>query len=236
MDKREIQRQMYELPGASVGHRAVLVLVVGGWVALGWWLLMGAGLSIAAGWFTPIQLPGNDSRRILIAAGFLIYYVRMLFTVFVFLRRGVSWNEVSTVALWLLFIVLLLSITGGTNPAGVGVVDAVGVMLFFGGSWISTYAEYTRHAWKKRPENRGQLYTGGLFRYLRHPNYLGDLLLFSGLCVISGALITAVVPVLMVAGFVFVNIPILESHLRERYGAAFDEYARYTRKLIPFIW
>ena len=40
----------------------------------------------------------------------------------------------------------------------------------------------------------------------------------------------------MLAGFVFVNIPILDAHLHDHYGAAFEEYARRTRKLIPFVY
>jgi protein-S-isoprenylcysteine O-methyltransferase Ste14 len=48
--------------------------------------------------------------------------------------------------------------------------------------------------------------------------------------------VTAVIPVLMLAGFVFVNIPVLDSHLHDHYGSAFDEYARRTRKLIPFLY
>lgn len=74
--------------------------------------------------------------------------------------------------------------------------------------------------------------TQGLFRYSRHPNYRADLLSLSGMCLISGAWITAAIPVLMLAGFVFVNIPVLDAHLHDHYGTAFDEYARRTRKLI----
>ena len=40
----------------------------------------------------------------------------------------------------------------------------------------------------------------------------------------------------MLAGFVFVNIPVLDSHLHDHYGGAFDDYARRTRKLIPFVY
>ncbi len=39
---------------------------------------------------------------------------------------------------------------------------------------------------------------------------------------ISGMWITALVPLLMLAGFVFVDIPVLDAHLHEHYGAAFD--------------
>lgn len=97
-------------------------------------------------------------------------------------------------------------------------------------------SEFARHVWKQRPENRGRLYTERLFRYPRHPNYLGDLISFSGICFISGAWVTAVIPILMFAGFVFVNVPLLDSHLHDRYGTAFDQYARQTKKLIPFVY
>jgi len=53
---------------------------------------------------------------------------------------------------------------------------------------------------------------------------------------IAGAWATAIIPVLMLAGFVFVNIPVLDSHLRDHYGSEFDEYARRTSKLIPILY
>ena len=40
----------------------------------------------------------------------------------------------------------------------------------------------------------------------------------------------------MLAGFVFVNIPMLDSHLRDHYGSSFDEYAQRTWKLVPFVY
>lgn len=47
---------------------------------------------------------------------------------------------------------------------------------------------------------------------------------------------TAIIPAFMLAGFVFVNIPVLDSHLHDHYSAAFDEYARRTAKLIPSLY
>jgi steroid 5-alpha reductase family enzyme len=175
-------------------------------------------------------------RRACLVAALSIYYIRLLFTEFLFLKRGVSWSEVFTIVPWLLFIYLLLAVVGGRNPAPFGAAGFLGLLLFVAGSWINSYAEYARHLWKQRAENQGRLYTGGLFRYSRHPNYFGDLISFSGLCLISGSWVTAVIPVSMLAGFVFVNVPALDSHLHEKYGAAFDEYANRTRKLIPFVY
>jgi protein-S-isoprenylcysteine O-methyltransferase Ste14 len=236
MQKRDLQRSMYEVRGRSTAQRAVMAGVGAVCVAVAWWLLLGGGLHVAARWFGASWQPGDLVRRVLLAAALTIYYVRLLFTEFVFLRRGVSWSEALSIAPWLVFIYLLVAISGGKNVAEVGGVTFAGVALFVAGSWMNSHAEFARHVWKRRPENRGRLYTRGLFRYTRHPNYLGDLTSFTGLCLISGAWVTAVIPALMLAGFVFVNIPVLDAHLREHYGEAFDEYAAHTRKLIPFVY
>jgi protein-S-isoprenylcysteine O-methyltransferase Ste14 len=227
---------MYEVRDASLAQRVALAGMAGVAVGIAWWLLVGGGLAIAGEWFGLMWMTGEPVRRVWLAAGFSIYYIRLLFTEFVFLKRRVSWSEAFTVGPWLLCIVVVMGIGGGTNPTSIGAPAEFGALLFITGSWTNSYAEYTRNVWKQRPENRGRLYTGGLFRYSRHPNYLGDLLSFSGLCLICGAWWTAIIPALMLAGFVFVNIPVLDSHLHDHYGEAFDKYARRTRKLIPFVY
>jgi len=236
VNKQKLQQSMYELRDPSTAQRLTLATLNLAWVALAWWLLFGGGIAVVGGWLGRAWVAGDAARRACLFAGFCIYYVRILLTEFVFLKRGIGWSEVFTVAPWVFCIVALLGIAGGMNSAALHVSGTSGILLFAVGSWMNSSAEYTRHAWKQRPENRGRLYTGGLFRYSRHPNYFGDLLSFSGLCLISGAWVTAVVPLVMLAGFVFVNIPVLDSHLRDHYGAAFDEYARRTRKLIPFVY
>ncbi len=236
MDRQAMQRSMYELSDRSIPQRVTLAAACAVWVAISWWLLFGGGLATAGAWFGWNWTPGDPVRRLCLAAGFTIYYIRILFTEFAFLKRGVAWSEVFTIAPWVLFIFLFLGIAGGTNPKPAGVWLGLGAVLFLLGSWMNSYSEYARNVWKRRPENRGRLYTEGLFRYSRHPNYLGDLLSFSGLCLITGAWITAVVPLLMLAGFVFVNIPVLDSHLRDHYDKQFEEYASRTRKLIPLVY
>lgn len=236
MANRDLQQQMYELTDRSMAQRVTLAVLIGAWVALAWWLLLDAGVVHAGAWFGWAWTTGDIVRRASLAVAFSIYFLRLLFTEFVFLRRGVSWTEVFSVAPWVLFIFVFLSIAGGTNTAQFGVAGAIGMVLFVVGSWINSYAEYQRHIWKRLAEHRGQLYTLGLFRYTRHPNYLGDLISFSGICLISGRWPAAAIPAIMLCGFVFVNVPVLDAHLQSRYGVAFDEYARKTKKLVPFIY
>lgn len=219
-----------------MAQRMVSAALAALWVAVVWWLLFGGGLKTVGSWFGWVWIPGNPVRRACLAIALSIYVVRLFFTMFVFLKRGVSWAEVFTIAPWILCIDLLLAISGGRNQTAFSIAGVYGLILFSVGSWMNSYAEYARDEWKRRPENRGRLYTQGLFQYTRHPNYFGDLISFSGLCLIAGAWITVVIPLLMLAGFVFVNVPTLDAHLHDRYGDSFDHYAKRTRKLIPFVY
>lgn len=203
---------------------------------MAWWLLFAGGIPAVGACFGWSWLLGDPARRLCLALALSVYCVRLLFTEFVFLKRAVSWAEACMIAPWVFCIYLLFTISGGRNPTPLGAASIAGMVLFALGSWMNSYAEYERHIWKQRPENRDRLFTLGLFRYSRHPNYLGDLISFSGLCLISGRWYTIAIPLIMLAGFVFASIPMLDAHLHDHYGPAFEEYAVRTRKLIPFIY
>ncbi len=236
MPSQNLQHQMYELTSPSRAQRVVLAAFLAAWVALSWVILFGGGLGFLSHHLLLEWNSATRLRRELLVAAFTIYFIRLLFAIFIFLRRGMAWTEVFTIAPWVGCIVLLLSITGGFNTSSIGIACALGVALFLLGSSMNTWSEFQRHRWKQQPQNKGQLFTRGLFRLSRHPNYFGDLISFTGLCLIAGSWITAIIPVLMLLGFVFVNIPVLDAHLRARYGAAFDDYVKTTARLIPFIY
>lgn len=230
------QPGVYDYHARALTQRAFLTTAVALCVTLAWWILLGSGLNIIGACFGQAWHQENTLRRITLAAALTVYFLRLLLTQFVFLKRGMRWSEVFAIAPWLLFIYLWLSIEAARNPEPFAITASIGVVLFLIGSWMNTWSEHQRNLWKQRPECRGHLYTGGLFRYTRHPNYFGDVLSFSGLCLISGRWITAAIPVLLLAGFIFANIPILDAHLQEHYGDEFTCYAARTRKLIPFIY
>jgi Predicted membrane protein len=236
MGRKTARSDIYAIYGSSVVQRVAMTIAVGACVGLAWWLLWGGGIGSVSARFGWSWTSGDGARRLCLAVMLSIYFVRLLLTQFLFLTRSLGWSEVCMIVPWILCIYLLLAIAGGTNPVPFDAVTGAGAVLFVLGSWMNSYAEYARHVWKRQPENRGRLYTLGLFRYSRHPNYLGDLISFSGLCLISGRWITIVIPSIMLAGFVFANISMLDSHLRDHYGAAFDEYAARTSKLIPFVY
>jgi len=236
MSQKRTRSDPYAAQGRSIAQRIVLTTSLAACVAVAWILLFGGGIHLAGLWTGRSWYAGDETRRLCLGVALTVYFIRLLFTQFVFLRRAMVWSEAGIIGGWVLCIYIVLATAGGTNPAPLGTAGALGAGLFVVGSWMNSYAEYGRHRWKQRSGNRGRLYTQGLFRYLRHPNYLGDLISFSGLCLIAGRWETFAIPTIMLAGFVFANIPMLDAHLRDHYGAAFDVYAARTRKLIPFVY
>lgn len=236
MSRESLSQQMYGVTGRSTAQRVCLSVLLAGCTALAWWLLLAGGIETVAAHLGRHWVAGDLVRRAALAVAFAIYFIRVLFTTLVFLKRGMSWTEVFTIAPWVFVLYAALGIAGGTNATRFGTAAIAGALLFVLGSWVNSFAEYQRYAWKQRPENRGKLYTHGLFSLTRHPNYLGDLISFSGLCLISGRWYTLFIPATMLCLFAFVNVPALDAHLAEHYGAQFDEYARRTSKLIPFVY
>ena len=202
-----------------------------------WYLLCVAG----AVWLTfsaamESNRPGNPARQVALLACVVIYVARAAHTLFVYVKRKIPWWE----AAWggsIIGCVLFFFLLGGLrSPQPMAPVDLVGVLLYIGGSYIGTASERSRHIWKARPENRGHLYTEGLFSYSRHINYFGDLLLFGGWAVLTRQPWSGLVPLAMGLNFAFVIIPAHDAYLVARYGSEFDQYASRTNKLVPLIY
>jgi protein-S-isoprenylcysteine O-methyltransferase Ste14 len=227
---------MYGPRDPSLPPRIVLTAAHLAGVLVVAWLLVGDGIPRLAHSLGVLWLPGDLLRRELLLICAVVYFLRLLLTVFVFLKRRVTWAETWTIVPWILAIHSSFALLGGTNTAPLGWRDWLALALYAAGSYLNTGSEWSRHLWKQRPENQGRLYTRGLFRLARHINYFGDLTLFSGYALLAGRIWAGIVPVLMLAGFVFVNIPALDSHLREKYAEDFEPYARRTKKLIPYVY
>ncbi len=77
------------------------------------------------------------------------------------------------------------------------------------------------------------LVTGGFYAHTRNPMYVGNVLILVGLAVASNSWFCAVV---LTAAYVFVCVAIVaaeESYLRDKFGAAFDEYCRDVPRWLP---
>jgi len=209
-------------------HLIILIMV--------FWLMFLDGIGTIASTFGfPISI-GDYTRRVLIMSGGIIYFIRLLFTEFVFVNREFKWSEALTIALWLFIIYFTFSFTGGTNSRQAGAPVYLGVVIYLLGSFINTGSEYLRYRWKKIPEHKGKLYTGGFFKLSRHINYFGDVILFIGFALFTGNVYTFIIPAAMIGLFVVVNIPMLDNYLHEKYNGEYEEYSKHTKKFVPYIY
>lgn len=118
-----------------------------------------------------------------------------------------------------------------------------GVAVWLAGLLIETVADAQKYRFKANPRNAGRWIEHGLWRYSRHPNYLGEIMIWTGvyLYTLSGlsigpALVGVVSPVFLALLLVRVSgIPILEKRADERWGEneAYRRYRRRTGALLP---
>lgn len=209
-------------------HFIILLLV--------FWLLFLNGID----WVTALigfpRVTGNGARRILILSGGLLYFIKEIYTEFIFLKRELKWIEALTMALWLFILYMTFSFTGGYNSNKPGFIVYLGIVFYLLGAFINSGSEFLRYRWKLKPENKGKLYTGGFFKLSRHINYFGDVVLFIGFAMFTGSVYSYIIPAAMIVLFVVVNIPLLDNYLKEKYGEQFIEYSSHTKKFIPFVY
>lgn len=82
------------------------------------------------------------------------------------------------------------------------------------------------------PAPHGELRTGGMFRYVRHPIYSGVMALAVGSAIPSGNFVVALAAAALI-GWLMVKARWEERRLRERYPG-YADYAGRTPRFIPF--
>ena len=108
------------------------------------------------------------------------------------------------------------------------------VALSVGAVVLQGTADRQMHAFRRA--HRGKLIHTGLWTYSRHPNYLGEILMWWGVglsvaCAVPGGLWLLIGAAVNTALFLFVSIPMADEHQSRKPG--FDEYKARTRMLLP---
>jgi protein-S-isoprenylcysteine O-methyltransferase len=84
-----------------------------------------------------------------------------------------------------------------------------------------------------RPDQ--QLIRHGLYRFVRHPSYSGMLLAFLGLATGMGNWLSVAAVMIPITLALVYRVRVEERALREAFGSAYDDYARTTKRLIPWL-
>lgn len=107
----------------------------------------------------------------------------------------------------------------------------IGVSLFLAGFIVNRWSDLSLRALRKPGETGYRIPYGGFFRWVSCPNYLGEIVEWSG-----WALATWSLPGLAFATWTFANLaPRAWSH-HTWYRANFSDYPIERKALIPWIW
>jgi protein-S-isoprenylcysteine O-methyltransferase Ste14 len=81
-----------------------------------------------------------------------------------------------------------------------------------------------------------ELIEKGLYKYLRHPGYLGQLIIFTGIATTLSnwlSILFMIVPVLL--GYIY-RMHVEEKFMIEQIGQKYTDYQKRTKRLIPMIY
>jgi steroid 5-alpha reductase family enzyme len=137
----------------------------------------------------------------------------------------------------LLVVVAIPVIFANASPnTPLGMLDLLGLVIWLTGFLFETLGDWQLLAFMHNPANKGKLMTTGLWRYTRHPNYFGEVLLWWGawliVCAIPNGWMTLIGPLTITFLILKVSgIPMLERHYAGR--ADFEAYKRRTSVFLP---
>jgi len=195
------------------GNFRPVSLLLGGLIGV-WALRLGSFL------FLRIQATGSDSRFDQIKP----HFPRFL----------MAWT---LQGLWVCFSLAaaLAAITTHANTAP-NLLTILGTAIWIVGFGIEALADRQKNSFRKDPSNAGKFIQSGLWAWSRHPNYLGEILLWLGIAVIAlphlqgWQYLTLISPV-----FVFVlltrisGVPMLEEKSDQKWGGQ-PEYEAYKAR------
>jgi protein-S-isoprenylcysteine O-methyltransferase Ste14 len=227
---------LYGQKSKSIPQKIVIHLIEIIFLWLSWWILFRQGANWAEQHLHIYNATGGAPRRMIIFVFNLITFVRLAYMMFFLLKRKIPWDESISIPLAFALYYIGYPLFVLPKAVAVGGLDYFAIALFAIGSILNSGGEILRDLWKIKPENNGRIYTGGLFKYSRHINYFGDLLWVTAYAIITRNWYAASIPVFLFCFFAFYNAPKLDKYLKSRYRTAYDDYAKSTKMLIPFIY
>ena len=200
---------------------------------------------------------GLDTRAVIVGAMVIVWAVRLGSFLFRRIRRDGRDGRFDRIktdplrffmtwtlqGLWvLLTMAAALAIITGVGRRSIGWVAVVGIAVWVVGFAIEVIADRQKSAFKLDPANDGRFIATGLWAWSRHPNYFGEVVLWTGIVIIALPVlsgwrwVTLISPVFVTLLLTRVSgIPMLEARAEKRWGdeEAFQRYTRDTPVLIP---
>ena len=122
-----------------------------------------------------------------------------------------------------------------------GTIDYLALIIWGAGLLIETIADYQKRQFRRR-HGESAFIDSGLWRYSRHPNYFGEILLWSGIALLAAPVLAGWQLISLISPlFVFFlltrlsGIPLLEAKAQSKWGGNenYMAYLRETSRLVP---
>jgi protein-S-isoprenylcysteine O-methyltransferase Ste14 len=116
---------------------------------------------------------------------------------------------------------------------------AIGMALFVIGLLIRIYSlrtldQYFTYQVTKLENHK--IITSGLYKFIRHPGYLGQLIIFIGISTsISNGLSILLMMIPVTLGYLY-RIKVEEKFMTEELGEDYKNYKEHTKRLIPLLY
>ncbi len=116
----------------------------------------------------------------------------------------------------------------------------IGLIVFILGLSIEIIADYQKTVFRRKIENKDKFITTGLWSLSRHPNYFGEILLWTGIAIMSISslqglqYLTLISPIFVYVLLVYISgVRILEAQAEKKWGHldSFKEYIKNTPRL-----
>ena len=112
----------------------------------------------------------------------------------------------------------------------------IGLVLFILGFTIEVIADHQKTVFRRNDSNKDKFISTGLWSFSRHPNYLGEIVLWTGIAVMSISsleglqYITLISPIFVYILLVYISgVRILENQAEKKWGHL-DIYRQYVKK------
>ena len=148
------------------------------------------------------------------------------------IRFMVPWTLQGLWVFLTLNVVIVINSQSGSAPP-LGIWDGIGLALWILGFGIEVVADSQKTAFNANPENEGKWIDEGLWSRSRHPNYLGEILLWTGIAIFGVACFEGLEMVSWISPvFVYLlltkisGIPLLDRRALAKWGDD-SEYQKY---------
>ena len=160
------------------------------------------------------------------------------------IRFLVPWT-IQGLWVFLTMIVVIVINTQADSAPALGIWDGIGLSIWILGFSIEVIADNQKTVFNSEPNNQGKWIDCGLWSYSRHPNYLGEILLWTGIAFFGVSCFTGLEKIAWISPlFIYLLLtkisgtPILDRRALEKWGddPEYQIYRENTPLLFPRLF